>query len=219
MLSEGVDMPWLRWLGCRRPISSKVLFAQYVGRGLRSLDLERYPEQAKHGPKKRCVVLDPHNLSRDLSIDADAILNGGEGDDSIEIPALELDFLVDDVKRNPEGETLNGVPARLIDPTESYLTRVRLDFQVRGLISMRLPGVEWRREPMTSRQKSKIERLAWVVDIEGVPESHRKALKIAGRVAMRDGLTRGTASDLISILRVLEYGWPGNVDVETGAAA
>src|SRR5690606_382331 len=50
MLSRGVDIPCLRWIGCRRPIKSRTLFAQYVGRGIRSFV-----------GKTQCLVLDPHN--------------------------------------------------------------------------------------------------------------------------------------------------------------
>jgi len=51
LLSEGVDMPWLRWICLRRPVSAKVRFCQEVGRVLRA-----YPG------KEYAYILDPHDL-------------------------------------------------------------------------------------------------------------------------------------------------------------
>ena len=51
LLSEGVDMPWLRWICLRRPVSAKVRFCQEVGRVLRA-----------HPDKEYAYILDPHDL-------------------------------------------------------------------------------------------------------------------------------------------------------------
>ena len=200
MLSEGVDFPWLRWLCCRRPIGSRVLFAQYIGRGLRTFPGKKY-----------CTVLDPHYLFANLGLDYDAILSGGIEDDSQgipELPALEVDWAIEDLRKDSEllQDTLRGIPVRVIDPTVKYLTRVKLSFQNMGLVSMAMQGREWREKPPTDQQIARIGRYAWLIDEPGVPPSHRRALVIAIRAI--EGCDRGTASDLISILNVLEYGWP-----------
>lgn len=203
MLAEGVDLPWLRWLCCRRPIGSKVLFAQYVGRGLRAYE-----------GKTHCTVFDPHDLFGSLSLDYEAVVGMGDEDDSSMLPALELDFLVEELKRGTGdgegGETLNGVPLKFVPPAVSYVRRLHLEFQCRGMLSMRLPDMQWRDEPMTAAQGAKLERLAGVLAADDVPPEHARALRIAGKMALAHTLNRGTASDLISILNVLRaYRWPG----------
>lgn len=210
MLAEGVDFPWLRWLCCRRPIGSRVLFAQYIGRGIRT-----YPG------KKYCRVLDPHWLFQKLGLDYPSILSGGVEDDSQgipELPALEVDWAVDDCKESslPQ-ETLRGIPVRIIDPTARYLTRLKLSFQSMGLISMIMQGREWREEDPTEQQLKRIDRYAWLINEPEVPKTHRRALRIALRAI--EGCDRGTASDLISILNVLEYGWPEQDPEDSEVAA
>lgn len=212
MLSEGVDLPWLRWLCCRRPIASKVLFAQYVGRGLRSLDADRHPEQvARFGEKTHCTIFDPHDLFGSLSLDYEAVIGMGDEDDSSLLPALELAEEVERVRNgDPDGETLNGVPLKFVPPAVSYVRRLHLEFQCRGMLSMRLPDMAWRAEPMTQQQVRKIDGNSFVLNAEEIPPDHRKALGIAIKMALAETLNRGTASDLISILTVLRaYRWPG----------
>lgn len=200
MLSEGVDLPWLMWLCCRRPISSRTLFAQYIGRALRT-----------HPGKKYATIYDPRGLFRTLSIDAEIALSGGGGWEDAEVPvlpALELDWAVEEIERNLDSEqkTLSGVPVRVIDPTVSYVTRTRLAFQAMGLIDMQIGNPDWRLDDPTGQQLSRISRDAWLVNEPDVPEAHSRALRIAIRAI--EGCDRGTASDLISILNVLRYGWP-----------
>lgn len=209
LLSEGVDLPWLRWLCCRRPISSRVLFAQYIGRGLRT-----YPG------KDYCTVFDPQDLFGTLSLDYEAILSGGIEDDSgeqiPELPALELDWIVEDIRESsaPQ-ETLRGVPLKAIDPTVSYVRRLRLAMQSMGLAPMKMRDAEWRKEEPSPAQLRRIERDAWLVIEPEVPSTHSRALRIAIRAI--EGCDRGTASDLISILNVLKYGWPEGAGEEVAA--
>lgn len=199
LLSEGVDLPWLRWLCCRRPISSRVLFAQYIGRGLRVYEDKTY-----------CTVYDPQDLFGTLSLDYEAILSGGIEDDDAkvpEMPALELDWIVDEIRESDKPqETLRGVPLKVVNPTVSYIRRLRLAFQAMGLCSMRIGNVDWRMDEPTPQQLKRINRQAWLVNEPEVPATHSRALRIAIRAI--EGCDRGTASDLISILNVLQYGWP-----------
>lgn len=196
MLVEGVDFPWLMWLCCRRPVSSRVRFAQYIGRGLRC-----YPG------KKFCTVFDPHDLFGKLSLDYAAILGVGEDDDDPLLPALELDFALTQARENLEAEpkTMHGVPVRLIDPTVSYIRRTTLWMQCEGLIEMVWDG-EWRGGDPSKAQINQVSRLLWVLQEPDVPWEHRRALIVACRAA--SDLNRGDVSDLISILKALEYGWP-----------
>ena len=208
LLSEGVDLPWLRWLCCRRPIGSRPLFAQYIGRGIRT-----YPG------KQYCTVFDPQDLFGKLSLDYEAVLGGVDEEDSEipELPALELDWIVEEIKENPDSlqDTLRGVPIKVIDPTVSYIRRMRLAFQSMGLADMRIGDSEWRREEPTSQQLKRISSDSWLVLEPDVPASHSRALRIAIRAI--EGCDRGTASDLISILNVLRYGWPSGAGEEVAA--
>lgn len=204
MLSEGVDLPWLRWLCCRRPISSRVLFAQYVGRGLRTHADEKY------GPKKHCLILDPQDLFEKLDLDYDALLSGLEEEEDERIPlvpALEVDWVLDEIAQSPQ-DTLRDKKLKALDPTTKYVRRTHLALQCMGRISMKLPDAQWRLEPATDFQLRKVLRLAWVVNESEVPAAHRRALICAIKCA--DTMKRGTVADLISILKVLEYGWPNH---------
>lgn len=63
VLSEGADLPWIRWMGLRRHVKSRVRFVQEVGRGLRS-----WPG------KDCCVYLDPGGLWKTFRLTYDAVL-------------------------------------------------------------------------------------------------------------------------------------------------
>ena len=69
MLSEGVDLPWLRWICLRRPVGSRVRFVQEVGRVLRTM-----PDGDRWGPKDTAYVLDPHALFLEHGISNPAAL-------------------------------------------------------------------------------------------------------------------------------------------------
>jgi type I site-specific restriction endonuclease len=197
ILAEGVDLPWLRWLCCRRRISSRVLFAQYVGRGLRS-----------HLGKTHCVVLDPWNLFRDLSLSNEALLSGGA--ESVE--ELELDFLtaeeLEKMAKDPkEGKTLAGVPLRLIDWSESYITKLRLEFEMRERINPSWDYVSSYAKPSKGQLKG-LARLAPVVDDTEIPEEHRVSLRTIGRMCFLEEVSRKTARDLLVILAdIRQKGW------------
>lgn len=217
LLSEGVDLPWLRWLCCRRPIGSKVLFAQYIGRGLRQSGPMQWGSE-KLPRKKVCEVFDPNDLFGKLSLDYEAVLSGDIAEDETipELPALEIDWALEDLKdSNEPPETLRGALLTVIDPLVAYVRRVHLALQFMGLVSMKIGAKDWREEAPTSRQLTKLVKDAWVLNEPDVPELHRRHLTNAIRTA--EDLDRGTCSDLISILEVLKYGWPHDIEEEIAA--
>jgi len=71
MLQEGVDLPWLRWLCLRRNTTSRVRFAQEVGRVLRC-----YPG------KTEGVIFDPLDLFATLKLNYAAVLYGQAAESS-----------------------------------------------------------------------------------------------------------------------------------------
>ena len=208
LLSEGVNMPWLRWLGVRRPTGSAIRFAQYVGRGLRS-----YPG------KRNCPVFDPHDLFNELSVDPEAVLAGGEGEEpqDSEDYALKLDFLNETAKAKAEseGKKLDGPPKNIISPASSWVRRVSQEWKVMGVLPMRLEDGPLRRERIGRQQIETIRALVGVPYNTNMPDLQRQALKIAWRVVEsgaggKKGADWGTASDLIQIMRHLQSSgqWP-----------
>ena len=213
LLTEGVDMPWLRWLVCRRPTGSPIRFAQYVGRGLRS-----YPG------KKVCPVFDPHDLFGELSIDPEAVLGGGEGEEprTEEEYEIKLDFLLETAKSRARamGKKLDAAPKNIITPATSWVRRVAESWKIEGLLPMRMPDIERRRDPVSPQQVEMIERCkAGLGGVDMPDQKKRSILMASSAVITRQGLTSsgvdwGTASDLIQIMRVLKRKrrWPTATD-------
>lgn len=202
MLAEGVNLPWLRWLCCRRPVGSKVRFAQEVGRVLRA-----------HPGKDHAILFDPHNLFSVFALDDQAVLNAGgesEGEDSLKLPALHLDFLCVQIKNDAEPpETYRGVPVVLLEPVASYLVKLNLQFQFAGVIDPDLKSRHWRSEPPSAKQIELANRLgARVFGRIGMPGEHQTALKVA--IAAAPGLKKGAVSDLIGVLMAVDKRrvWP-----------
>lgn len=204
LLSEGVNMPWLRWLVVRRPTGSPVRFAQYVGRGLRS-----YPG------KKNCPVFDPHDLFGELSIDPEAVLAGGEGEEpeTGEEYAIKLDFLIETAKAKAEaeGKKLDGPPRNMLSPAASWVRRTSQEWKMLGVLPMRLEDGPLRREPVGNSQLETLSELFGVAYTSDIPDLQSQALKIALRVVQnRERVDWGTASDLIQVLKYLKSSkkWP-----------
>jgi superfamily II DNA or RNA helicase len=213
MLAEGVDLPWLRWLCCRRPVGSKVRFAQEVGRVLRAAP-----------GKDHAIIFDPHDLFSIFQLDDKAVLDAGgevEHDDPVRLPAIQLDFLCTQIREDPEPpETYRGVPVRLIDPVSSYLTKLCLQLQFAGELDPEIKSTHWRAEPPSEKQLSMVRRLSSVLSrTDGIPEAHATALEVA--TAAAPGLKKGAVSDLIDILMTLRKRrvWPDYIEVAAETAS
>ena len=208
MLARGVDIPCLQWLGCRRKVGSRTLFAQYIGRGIRS-----YPG------KEECRVLDPWDLFNTHSLDYEAVLGAADHVPDVELSALTLEDILGDLDMDSPDEikTLQGVPVRILDPAAAYVRGLRHTMEVRGVIPFDSnPGI-WRRDPVTPADVNRIgERMRIVNKIPSIPKEHRRALWISYR-ALRSQ-SRGTAQDMGKILKVLAWKkcWPPELgeDVE-----
>lgn len=211
LLSEGVDLPWLRWLCCRRPIGSKVLFAQYVGRGLRKHDAYEWKGEILPA-KKYCDILDPNDLFGKLSLDYKAVLSGDlEDEDTIpDLPALELDWIIDEVRDDINSDvhmqTLRGVPLAVVDPAVAFVRRLNLAFQCMGKTSMKMRSRDWRTADPSQKQFGKLYKDLWVIDEPEIPTHQQRALRIAAKASK--AFDRGTMSDFLAILEALKWGWP-----------
>lgn len=184
MLSQGVDLPWLRWMCLRRPVTSRVRFAQEVGRCLRA-----------HPGKTEAVIYDPHDLFGAFHLEYSAVL-GGEIEEKEKI-STDFEFQQIDWSKN--------VPAVVRTRVEIWLRQLSLAFDVSG-ISERWVGDDWRHKPASVPQLFAARKR--MSAIPSAPAEYQPGLTFAAQHAME--LSRGACSDLIGILKgMLDTGsWP-----------
>ncbi len=190
MLAEGVDLPWLRWLCLRRPVSARVRFIQEVGRVLRAAP-----------GKDRAVLMDPHDLFGAFGWDLAEALGEWEkprGD-----------------ARGPQERS----PSTLRSPTATdewtaYCRRLLLPLQAAGWASDKsVASCVWRRELPTDKQMRYLRVCRswrpWAL----LPGDH--AQLVANLLSNPAHLTRGAVSDLITVSKAVSYhrGYPVDADV------
>jgi superfamily II DNA or RNA helicase len=194
LLTEGVDLPWLRWLCLRRPGASRIRFAQEVGRVLRA-----------HPGKTDGVVYDPHDLFGRLSLSYEACLGEVDGPSAEEAAAWDIDFAIEKMKAaGVPPETLAGVPVQMMEPIASYIRALRVAFQGAGAVEITIPAGAWRLEPANDKQMDMLRHIR--TDWTAVPGKHVKALQSA--ISAAHVLSKGDVSDLISCLKAIKSGWP-----------
>ena len=184
MLSEGVDIPYLRWMCLRRPVGARVRFVQEVGRVLRC-----------HEGKEFATIMDPHDLFGRHSIqNIEAI---GEALRRTEVDAYEeeLASLIDEeedrdiVRKMPAAQAFNAI--------ESYTRSLVTLLRAHGIISAQPYQVEnWRGGYPTNQQLGALKRLLWAKRY--LPIKERSAFESMALQAHT--LTRGVVSDLIDTL-------------------
>jgi superfamily II DNA or RNA helicase len=181
LLKEGVDLPWLRWMGLRRQVESKVYFAQHVGRVLR----------ADKG-KQIAYILDPGDLFSRHKLNLEAILepepsgppvdSGGGGGG----------------ERNPASPDVVSLSDDLSD-----LRRLCVRLSTRGLFSPP-PSGGWRHEEATPKQIAAIEKFAANPRNRARLQSSEHVDLFRRLYAARKTFTRLQASDMLSVLFALE---------------
>lgn len=197
LLSEGVDLPWLRWLGMRRPVDARVRFVQELGRVLRS-----------HPGKTEAVLLDPHDLLGLHGIAHAPTLGVGGA------CAETLDPRSDEER--DERVVLPSVlpPAVAIDAATRWARALLLSLQAHGLAESKVGSRSWRTRAPTEKQ---IKALAYAHRLASrkIPDEHRKATLRLSRPEVARGLQCGAVSDLISVLfAVADAGsWPEGLTV------
>lgn len=186
MLAEGVDLPWLAWLGIRRRIGARVRLIQQIGRVLRA-----------HPGKTTGVVLDP------LCI----LGEGAMGLDTTE----RLEAVLSEITAREAGE-LSGLSeervAVNVEAAGVYVRRLRLELEGAGIVApSRISGGSWRDAPATEAQIIAIygrdpppgeRRRGYKSLTRYVPSEHREQVRVLAEHPRV--LTRGQVSDLIDVL-------------------
>lgn len=177
LLKEGVDLPFLRWMGLRRQVNSKVYFAQHVGRVLR----------ADEG-KSLAYILDPGDLFSRHKLNLEAILEPE--------PATAPDF------KRPEGAPSKKDPSEqvAISFTDciSELRRLCIKMATQGLISP-TNGGSWRNHPASEKQIASIEKFAQSYHGKRKLGAHSEVALFRELYKMRKSLTKGQAADLLNV--------------------
>ena len=187
MLSEGVDLPWLRWLCMRRPIGSRVRFCQEVGRVLRA-----FPG------KSRALLLDPHDLMGKFSLNYAAILSGmgAEAIAPFEQELREVDSQDENDSDDPREAAMRRV--KRLAAWAQYLRALYLAALSAGMIEERVKSTHWRGYPSSEKQITTAKlALRGMASDTSIPPEHRKMLKTIGDAAAE--LRKGDASDLITL--------------------
>lgn len=180
LLKEGVDLPWLRWMGLRRQVASKVYFAQHVGRVLR----------ADKG-KQIAYILDPGDLFSRHKLNLEAILEPEA--------ARACDF--DGGGGGQRGHADSKVVSFSDDLSE--LRRICVRLSTRGLFSPP-PNGPWRHLAATAKQIAAIEKFAANPRNRVRLQSSEYVDLFRRLYAGRKAFTRLQASDMISVLFALE---------------
>jgi len=195
MLAEGFDCPQIRYMALRRPVGSRVRFAQEVGRGLRSC----HPIG-----KDRCVLLDVWDLWNIHSMTWKAALG--------DAPELQRGEVLD--AQLGKWEPGERMPHEVLPPLRSWLRSERVRMQFEGLIDTHeIATRSWRSDPVSRKQAVYLDSLMTRVDPKSLSTEHRTRIRAARR-ALHDCLARdpddlkgafrkGDASDLIDIVRGL----------------
>lgn len=193
LLTEGVDYPWLRWLMMRRPVSSRVRFAQEVGRVLRSAP-----------GKTEALLYDPHDLLGKLALSYEAVLGLVEEEEAEAVPFAEELAAIQEAVDEDDGDDgerapLKALPAKRVEAWRRYLRALYLAAMGAGLVECRVKSTRWRPAEISDRQKEIIsKKLGGLARDTRIPFEHRQALAQIGEHA--EYLTKGDASDLLSLL-------------------
>jgi len=188
LLSEGVDLPWLRCYALRQRVGSRVRLVQRVGRVLR-------PDPDDED--KRCgLVLDPWDLCRLVGLDHGAEL--GESERAAKAaPESKRDW-----NRLPEPERRERIIEALA-ASELWVAQLRLAMEEAGLCAApKFPGGAWRRKEASPRQRETLGKMRRFAQY--LPTDATRALLRA--IVDASGLTAGAASDAIDVLMGLAHG-------------
>ena len=206
LLSEGVDLPWLRWLGLRRRVMARVRFVQEVGRVLRVAD-----------GKAHADILDPYGLFSLHGIGHPAALG--------EPPTTDVDPVVEEfdpfpLYDLPRPEDGHLPPMMAVDALGAWVKALLRLLQVSSVYTPppRKPAkVNQRR--LSDSQRWALGRLRWAAKY--MPSQHRRACSAVCQSPHR--LRSGIAGELLDVLGSIaaaanspgrrRWVWPDTLDV------
>lgn len=204
MLAEGFDCPEILWMALRRPVGSRVRFAQEVGRGLRACPALE---------KTTCRMLDVWDLWGSHSMNWQAAL--GEVDIAEPVPALQLDWILAETNWDYGARsTPERMPPEVLGPLRSWIRAERVSALFEGRISAKDIGSRsWRSDPCSRKQLEYLDKTMRQVDPKKLDRAAVARVR-AARAALVDCLERdpadlagafrkGDASDLIDVVRAM----------------
>ena len=185
LLTEGVDLPWLRWLCLRRPVAARVRFVQEVGRVLRS-----------HPGKKRAVILDPfdlfgiHGLVYPEAL-GQLLVHKEEDTEEEQLASLKLEEEDKEKIRNMRSAIAFG-------HIESWVSAVLSAMRAAKLAKPPNNEFDRYRDGRPSlKQVATIERVKWATRY--LPEAIREDFKSLLTPQRANRLNKGTVSDILEI--------------------
>lgn len=189
LLTEGVDLPWLRWLAMRRVRRSPVAITQEVGRVLRTM---REPDC--HGEKTAAVVLLPHVTPVLASLYHGAKFGGG---------AAAAQRMLNESVESVDDVDAVGLFADAVGDVPAYLASLVRAVSDAG-VALPLLELDWRASTPTRGQLRQLSRRHANRRVWGgrfLPREHREPL--AAIVKTPEVLTAQTASLLVGLLNGL----------------
>lgn len=190
MLSEGIDLPWLRWLLMRRPVGSRVRFCQEVGRVLRAAP-----------GKNEALLLDPHDLLGRFALSYEAILGevAAEEKEPFEEEILAINTADGDSALPMESPKNATHSPKKLAAWRKYLRALTLTAMARGLLENRVASTRWRPYPVSEKQIKTVSfAVRGIARDTSIPKPHRVMLVTISEQASH--LTKGDASDLLGLL-------------------
>ncbi|MAK37988.1 MAG: hypothetical protein CMC15_17645 [Flavobacteriaceae bacterium] len=184
LLSEGVDMPFLKWMCLRRPVGSRVRFVQEVGRVLRC-----------NKGKDKAYIIDPHDLFGKHSLAnperLGEVLTKEEKEYEEQLCKLEPNTDTQEVIRKmPKAVAFGHV--------DSYVASFLSIMRASGIASP--PGDweedSWRGGSPTTKQLDTVVKMKWASKY--LPENIRTPYKMI--IDNAPHLNKGTVADILSVL-------------------
>lgn len=180
LLTEGVNLPWLRTLAMRAQTGSVIRYVQHMGRALRT-----------HPGKTHGVIIDPHDLWGRFGL-----------------PSFSDDKWADRLEQALEKEATSGGGSgeRILDEAvivrdlEGWVAGLRERLLVSGVIkSQMVRGKGWRSEQPTEKQSACLDRWQDKRRSPGryLPQAERDMW--GQLLAMHGALSRGGVADMMDV--------------------
>ena len=185
LLTEGIDLPWLRWLVIRRPVSSPVRLVQEVGRVLRA-----------HPGKTEAVLYDPHDC-----LGAVGLVHGAQLEDVVRQATAGEPAEAWQIPELPGLEALVDLPrSAAVSLLQGWATDALGALRGAGVADPPGGGVNpdgpWRRKAASDKQRAAAAKWVWAQRY--LPDDASRAA--VDLLLAEPGLRAGAASDVLSIL-------------------